>query len=414
MARDISTTEALEIIRRGAVEVISEEELAAKLEKSRRSGQPLRIKAGFDPTAPDLHLGHTVLLKKLADFQELGHQILFLIGDFTGMIGDPSGKKDTRRALSREEVLANAETYKRQLFKMLDPARTKVVFNSEWMMMMSAADLIALAARHTVARMLEREDFKTRFEAQRPISIHEFLYPLIQGYDSVELRADVELGGTDQKFNLLVGRELQRALGQEPQVLVMMPLLEGYRGVEKMSKSLDNYVGVDEDPIASYGKLMSVSDELMWRYYELLTSEDVAALKAQVAQGGLHPMAAKQRLARQLVARFHTEELAAAAEAEFNKVHRSREVPSEIAEVHLEARFQLLSSTPHVLVAARLAASASEGRRLIQQGGVRVDGEKIDAEFRFQEGRQYLVQVGKRKFKKLTLSNNPPLPGTLF
>ncbi len=392
-----SVSEALEVIRRGAVEVISEEELSQKLERSLKGGRPLRVKCGFDPTAPDLHLGHTVLIKKLADFQALGHEVIFLIGDFTGMIGDPSGKKETRRALSREEVLANAETYKRQLFKMLDARRTRVRFNSEWMAGMPASRLIELAAQHTVARMLEREDFRLRFDSQRPISIHEFLYPLIQGYDSVELEADVELGGTDQKFNLLVGRELQRAFGQEPQVLVMMPLLEGLDGVEKMSKSLGNYVGVDEEPEASYGKLMSVSDTLMWRYYELLTSEDFGALKAQVAEGKLHPMAAKQRLARQLVARFHGEGAAERAEAEFNKVHRSREMPTEVETATVAAGGNAFG----VLVEAGLASSGSEARRLISQGGVRVEEEKIGPEFRFEAGREYLVQVGKRKFKRV-------------
>jgi tyrosyl-tRNA synthetase len=402
-----SVSEALEVIRRGAVEVISEEELSQKLERSLKVGRPLRVKCGFDPTAPDLHLGHTVLIKKLADFQALGHEVIFLIGDFTGMIGDPSGKKETRRALSREEVLANAETYKRQLFKMLDAQRTRVRFNSEWMAGMPASRLIELAAQHTVARMLEREDFRLRFDSQRPISIHEFLYPLIQGYDSVELEADVELGGTDQKFNLLVGRELQRAFGQEPQVLVMMPLLEGLDGVEKMSKSLGNYVGVDEEPEGSYGKLMSVSDTLMWRYYELLTSEDFGALKAQVEAGKLHPMAAKQRLARQLVARFHGEEKAAAAEAEFNKVHRAREVPTEVVEVTIRADIgvvdRLYRSAPHVLVEAELCSSTSEARRLMQQGGLRVDGEKVGPDFRFESGKEYLVQKGKREFRRVRI-----------
>lgn len=395
-----SVKEALDIIRRGAVEIISEEELAAKL----RTGRPLRVKAGFDPTAPDLHLGHTVLLKKLADFQQLGHEVIFLIGDFTGMIGDPSGKKETRRALTREEVLANAETYKRQLFKLLDPGRTRVVFNSAWMAAMPAAKLIELAARHTVARMLEREDFKQRFEQQRPISIHEFLYPLIQGYDSVELEADVELGGTDQKFNLLVGRELQRSFGQEPQVLVMMPLLEGLDGVEKMSKSLGNYVGVDEEPGASYGKLMSISDSLMWRYYELLTSQDVAALKAQVAAGSLHPMAAKQRLARELVGRFHGPAAAEAAEAEFNKVHRRREEPSAVAKFTLSlGEEKVWRSLPHTLVRMGLASNASEARRLIQQGGVRIDGEKASLDTKLESGKSYRFQVGKRRFAELKI-----------
>ncbi|MFH0809347.1 MAG: tyrosine--tRNA ligase [Pseudomonadota bacterium] len=405
-----ATHKALERIKRGAVEIISEEELIGKLERSRQTGRALRIKAGFDPTAPDLHLGHTVLLKKLADFQELGHEVIFLVGDFTGMIGDPTGKKDTRRALSRAEVLANAETYKRQLFKMLDPQRTRVVFNSEWMGPMSATQLIELAARHTVARMLERDDFKTRFAAERPISIHEFLYPLIQGYDSVELRADVELGGTDQKFNLLVGRELQRSFGQEPQVLVMMPLLEGLDGVEKMSKSLGNYVGVDEDPGESYGKLMSISDDLMWRYHELLTSEDVSALKAEVASGALHPMAAKQRLARQLVARFHGDEAGGEAEAEFNKVHRGRGVPSKwqvtVLYISEPAGGKLgLNYLAHQDVT--LCNSSSEARRLAAQGGVRVDGTKVSSDFCFEPDREYEVQVGKRRFRKLTFVTKP-------
>ena len=323
----------LSIIKSGAAELISEEELLRKFKKSLKTGRPLRIKAGFDPTAPDLHLGHTVLIQKIRQFQELGHHIIFLIGDFTGMIGDPTGKSETRKPLTKEDVARNAETYKAQIFKILDEKKTEVVFNSSWMNNLSVSDLIILASKYTVARMLERDDFKKRYSGNRPIAIHEFLYPLIQGYDSVVLNADVELGGTDQKFNLLVGRELQREFGQEPQVVITMPLLEGLDGTNKMSKSLGNYVGITEPPGEIFGKIMSVSDELMLRYYELLSSisnTEIEALKDGLKKGTAHPKDAKSNLAKEIVARFHGKDAAVKAASEFDKVFKSKGLPEAI------------------------------------------------------------------------------------
>jgi len=388
------------------VEVLLDKELVEKLEKSERTGIPLRVKAGFDPTAPDLHFGHTVLLQKLRQFQQLGHEVFFLIGDFTGMIGDPTGKSETRKALTRDDVLRNAETYKEQVFKILDPEKTKVVFNSEWLSSLQASDLIALASKYTVARMLEREDFHNRFVNQQPISIHEFLYPLIQGYDSVALKADIELGGTDQKFNLLVGRELQREWGQPPQTVITMPLLEGLDGVNKMSKSLGNYIGINETPDDIFGKIMSISDELMARYYELLSDLsliELEKLKVGLKDGSIHPMEAKKSLGRELVSRYHG--LAAAAKAEENFVSRFRDnqVPEDMQ------NFTLVSEAGTILLCKALAETAlvksnSEGRRSIQQGGVKVNSEKIsDENCELHAGNEYIVQVGKRRFARITV-----------
>jgi tyrosyl-tRNA synthetase len=391
----------LGLLLRGAAEVIQQSELEAKLARSINEKRPLRVKAGFDPTAPDLHLGHTVLIHKLKHFQELGHQVIFLIGDFTGMIGDPTGVSETRVALTKEKVLENAKTYERQIFKILDRQKTRVVFNSQWMSPMKAEDLIQLSARYRVARMLEREDFHKRYHEQKPISIHEFLYPLIQGYDSVELRADVELGGTDQKFNLLVGRDLQRDYGQEPQVVMTVPLLEGTDGVRKMSKSFGNYVALEDRPFDMFGKLMSISDALMLRYYELLTSQDLAEVKAA------HPMEAKQVLAEQIVARYHGNEAARQARGEFQQRFREREFPAEP-----DARITLTqtdfpgSSAPAIglidLVARTgLVPSKSEARRLIVQGGVEVDEVKQsdpNTTVALTVGHQYRLRIGRRKF----------------
>ena len=397
--------EQMSVIRRGAVEILVETELAEKLAQAAKSGKPLRIKAGFDPTAPDLHLGHTVLIQKLKQFQELGHEVNFLIGDFTGMIGDPTGKNETRKQLTREEVLANAETYKEQVFKILDPARTKVVFNSSWMGPMSAAELIALASRYTVARMLERDDFHKRFTGQQPIAVHEFLYPLVQGWDSVALAADVELGGTDQKFNLLVGRELQKQVGQRPQSVLTMPLLEGLDGVNKMSKSLGNYVGISESPKEIYGKLMSISDPLMVRYYELLSDVDLATL-ARVQGGvsgeidGMHPLAAKKALAREMVTRFHDAAAAQRAEEEFQQQFRQKEIPDDIPVYRCTADKPVWVCA--LLTASGTVASNGEARRLLQQGGVKLNGEKIvDADLEISPADEVILQAGKRRFVRV-------------
>jgi len=393
--------EALETLRRGTDEILLEESLRAKLAR----GRPLRVKAGFDPTAPDLHLGHTVLINKLRQFQDLGHEILFLIGDFTGMIGDPTGKSVTRKPLSRDEVLDNARTYEQQIFRILDPEKTLVVFNSSWMGEMNAAELIQLSARHTVARMLERDDFSKRYRGGQPIAIHEFLYPLIQGYDSVALRADVELGGTDQKFNLLVGRQLQEAYGQEPQVVVTMPILEGTDGVQKMSKSLGNYIGIAEPAAEMFGKLMSISDDLMWRYLELLSlrpGAQLAAWREEVA-GGLNPMEIKFRLAGELVERFHSAADAAQAREAFVARFRRGDVPDDMPEVVLEAPGGL--PVANLLKDAGLVGSTSEALRMIAQGAVRIDGERVeDKGLRLPAGTRAVVQVGKRRFARVTLS----------
>jgi len=409
------------IIRQGCQEIIREEELEARLERARATGKPLRVKAGFDPTAPDLHLGHTVLIQKLKNFQDLGHQVIFLIGDFTGLIGDPSGKSETRPPLTEEQVKANAATYERQIFKVLDPEKTLVDFNSRWMKPMRAQDLIRLAARHTVARMLEREDFHKRYTSQTPISIHEFLYPLIQGYDSVALMADVELGGTDQTFNLLVGRDLQREYGQQPQVVITLPLLEGLDGVQKMSKSLGNYVGIDEPAKEMFGKLMSISDDLMMRYHTLLTDitpEALAGLKNDLASGAKHPRQVKEDLAKAIVARYHSRAAAEHEAREFIRVHREKEKPKDIDEVTInknsiplikftqdveEAGNAFAIDLPYLLVATGTAATNSEARRLITQGAVQVDEEKITEikKINFSLGISRDLKVGKRQFKRV-------------
>jgi len=402
----MTVAEQLEIIKRGATEILVEKELVEKLERSVKTGVPLRIKAGFDPTAPDLHLGHTVLLHKMRQFQKLGHEVYFLIGDFTGMIGDPTGKSETRKVLSREDVLRNAETYKEQVFKILDPELTKVVFNSSWLGELSAGDMIALASKYTVARMLEREDFNKRFSNQLPISIHEFMYPLVQGYDSVALKADVELGGTDQKFNLLVGRELQREWGQVPQTVITMPLLEGLDGVNKMSKSLGNYIGISEPPDEIYGKVMSISDTLMLRYYELLSDlsiKDLEKLKAGLEDGSVHPMQAKKDLAREMVARYHGDAAGDLAAENFVKRFRENQVPDEMPLVELQAEGGKLLLC-RVMAEAGLVKSNSEGRRSIQGGGVKVDGEKVsDETLEISAPGEYVLQVGKRRFARVRL-----------
>ncbi len=396
-----SAAEALEIIKRGAQDILLESELRERLQ----SGRPLRIKAGFDPTAPDLHLGHTVLINKLRQFQDLGHEVLFLIGDFTGMIGDPTGKNVTRKPMSRDEVIENARTYEQQIFKILDPEKTLVMFNSSWMGEMSAADLIGLAAKHTVARMLERDDFHKRYTGGQPIAIHEFLYPLVQGYDSVALKADVELGGTDQKFNLLVGRELQKHYGQPPQVVITMPLLVGLDGVQKMSKSLGNAISINEPPNDMFGKLMSVSDELMWSYIELLSFESsvtIAHWKKEVAQGR-NPRDIKVQFAKEIVARFHSQQAADAALDDFEMRFKQHAIPDEMPEISLAA-----GATPlpiaQLLKQAGLTASTSEALRMIEQGGVRLNGEKMsDKTLTLSPGETVVVQVGKRKFARVTL-----------
>jgi tyrosyl-tRNA synthetase len=398
----MSQVEGLQQIRRGAEEILVESELVKRIEE----GRPLRVKAGFDPTAPDLHLGHTVLLNKLRQFQELGHEAIFLIGDFTAMIGDPTGKNVTRKPLSRDEVLENARTYEKQIFKILDPEKTQVVFNSSWMGEMSAADLIQLAAKHTVARMLERDDFNKRYTTGQSIAVHEFLYPLVQGYDSVELKADVELGGTDQKFNLLVGRQLQESYGQPPQIVLTMPILEGLDGIQKMSKSLGNYIGIAEAPDEMFGKLMSISDELMWRYFELLSFRplaDIEALKAGM-QTGRNPRDIKFELAAELVARFHSPAEAGLAQENFIARFQKGALPDDIAEVQLSAGGESMPLA-NVLKQAGLTSSTSEALRMIRQGAVRIDGERIeDPGLVLMAGSSGVYQVGKRRFARIFIS----------
>lgn len=386
-------------LRRGTEEILVEDELAARLARGIR----LKVKAGFDPTAPDLHLGHTVLLNKMRQFQDLGHEVIFLIGDFTGMIGDPSGKSTTRPPLTREEVEANAATYTEQVFKILDPDKTRLEFNSRWMGAMDAVRLIELAAKHTVARMLERDDFQKRYKEGRPISIHEFLYPLVQGYDSVALHADVELGGTDQKFNLLVGRQLQQAYGQQPQVVMTMPLLEGLDGVNKMSKSLGNYIAIADSSQEMFGKLMSISDTLMWRYFELLSFrplEDLQGLKSRVEQGE-NPRDIKFLLAEEIVTRFHDRRSAENAHAEFIARHRDQAIPDNLPRVEVIAKDGKIGIA-QLMKAAGLVASTSDAYRLIEQGGVRVDGEKIDdRSMTIRSGEEHVYQIGKRRFARV-------------
>ncbi len=422
----LSAKEQFDIIKRGAFEVIIEADLLKKLERSVSTGKPLRVKAGFDPTAPDIHIGHTVLLNKMRQFQELGHEVTFLIGDFTGMIGDPTGKSETRKHLTKEEVAENAKTYQQQIYKVLDKDRTKIAFNSEWMSKMTAEGMIQLAARHTVARMLEREDFKKRYQAELPISIHEFLYPLIQGYDSVMMKSDVELGGTDQKFNLLVGRELQKEYGQEPQCIVMMPLLEGLDGVNKMSKSLGNYIGVNESPKEIFGKVMSISDELMLRYYELVSAtslSELAKIKEDIQSGALHPMEAKKRLAAELVDRFCsqgrffimprvdmtstvtapsltvTEGLR--AREEFEKVFSKKDMPDDIPVVEIVWDGEMMKLAKIIAISGAVKSN-SEARRLIQQGAVEVNEKPVrDIDAELSISNEYILRVGKKRFVKV-------------
>ncbi len=389
----------LEVIRRGCDELLIEAELVEKLKR----GVPLRVKAGFDPTAPDLHIGHTVLINKLRQLQDLGHHVLFLIGDFTGVIGDPTGKNATRPALSRDDVAKNAQTYTEQVFKILDRDKTEVCFNSTWMDKMNAADMIKLAATHTVARMLERDDFSKRYKGNQPIAIHEFMYPLVQGYDSVALKADLELGGTDQKFNLLMGRELQKHYGQSPQCILTMPLLEGLDGVNKMSKSLGNYVGINEAPNEIFGKLMSVSDELMWRYIELLSFASIAEInqQKQIVTDGGNPRDIKVRFAQEIVARFHNPAAAVAALADFEARFKQGGVPDEMPEIQLPQGLPMTQ----VLKQAALTTSTAEAQRMIEQGGVKIDGEKIsDKALKLGAG-VYVMQVGKRKFARVTIAS---------
>ncbi len=396
----------IEVIKRGCAELIEEKELKEKIEESLKSSKPLKIKAGFDPTAPDLHLGHTVLIQKLKQFQDLGHTVYFLIGDFTGMIGDPTGKSETRKALTKQEIEKNAQTYKNQIFKILDKDKTEVVYNSQWCGKLTAEDLIKLAASMTVARMLERDDFSKRFHSNKPISIHEFLYPLIQGYDSVALKADVELGGTDQKFNLLVGRELQKREGQRPQSVLMMPILEGLDGVNKMSKSLGNYIGITDEPNDMYGKVMSISDELMWRYYELLSDrdmKDILKMKKEVEDGSLHPKKAKEMLAFEITSRFYNEEIAKQAASYFEEMFKKKDVPENIKEIEYSCSnsevwiCQLLKEIGFV-------KSTSEARRMIKSNAVSLDSEKVaDESCMLTKNKEYVVKVGKKRIAKVKL-----------
>ncbi|MDH1237884.1 tyrosine--tRNA ligase [Stutzerimonas stutzeri] len=396
-----SVQEQLSVIKRGADEVLVESELVAKLER----GEPLRVKAGFDPTAPDLHLGHTVLINKMRQLQELGHQVVFLIGDFTGMIGDPSGKSATRPPLTRDQVLENAETYKAQVFKILDPARTEVAFNSTWMDQLSPADFIRLASQYTVARMLERDDFSKRYSTNQPIAIHEFLYPLVQGYDSVALKADIELGGTDQKFNLLMGRELQRAYGQPSQCVVTMPLLEGLDGIKKMSKSLGNYVGIQEAPGVMYSKLVSIPDSLMWRYFELLSfrsEEEIAEFRSDVSHGA-NPRDIKIKLAEEIVARFHGDEAAATAHRSAGNRMKDGELPEDLPQIDLVSEQDMPIAS--VLNKAGLVKNAAMARDLLGSGGVRVDGQVVDRDFVFELGATHVCQAGKKSFARVALKS---------
>ncbi len=393
--------EQLRVIKRGIVEALVEEELLKKLEKSYKTGIPLKIKAGFDPTAPDIHLGHTVLLEKMRQFQDLGHDVIFLIGDFTGTIGDPTGKSEIRKPLTPEEVLKNAETYKEQAYKILDPQKTTVVFNSDWMGKMTATDMIRLAAKHTVARMLEREDFKKRYAGEQPIGIHEFLYPLIQGYDSVHLKADIELGGTDQRFNMLVGRELQKEDGKEPQVVIMMALLEGLDGVNKMSKSLKNYIGITDSPKDMFGKIMSTSDDLMLRYYELLSHislDELDSLKKGMKDGSVHPMETKKALGVEIVGRYYDAETAKRAREEFENIFKKKGLPDDVGNIEGNKGDWL----PQIMLSAGFVKSTSEALRLIKQGAVSVKGEKwLDPKKELPD--TFLLKAGKKHFINVKL-----------
>lgn len=394
-------TEQIALIRRGSDEILLEDELLERL----KSGKPLRVKVGFDPTAPDLHLGHTVLINKMRQFQSLGHQVIFLIGDFTGLIGDPTGKNVTRKPLTQEAVQQNAETYKEQIFKILDPEKTEIAFNSTWMNELGSAGLIQLAAQHTVARMLERDDFSKRYRNKQPIAIHEFLYPLVQGYDSVALRSDVELGGTDQKFNLLMGRELQKNYGQKPQVVLTMPLLEGLDGVNKMSKSLNNYIGITDVPDEMFGKIMSISDELMWRYFDLLSfrsNDELAGLKRDV-EAGKNPRDVKFLLAEEIITRFHTADQASKAQAAFIARFQKGAIPDEMPELELSAADGDMGIA-NLLKNASLVSSTSDAMRMIRQGAVKIDGERIeDTRLRMAAGTEHVYQVGKRRFARVKL-----------
>jgi len=396
-----SVDEALNLIKRGADEILVESELVEKL----KTGKSLRIKAGFDPTAPDLHLGHTVLINKLRQFQDLGHEVMFLIGDFTGMIGDPTGKSATRPPLTRDDVIENARSYEQQIFKILDPEKTLVMFNSSWMNEMSPADMIQLAAKHTVARMLERDDFSKRYKSGQSIAVHEFLYPLVQGYDSVAMKADVELGGTDQKFNLLVGRQLQEAYGQKPQVVLTMPILEGLDGVQKMSKSLKNYIGIDEAPDEMFGKLMSISDDLMWRYFELLSfrpESDIESFKQEIAEGK-NPRDIKFLLCAEIIERFHNKEAAEKAQANFIARFQKGAMPDEMPEKTVTAADGAIGIA-NLLKDAGLETSTSNAMRMIRQGAVKIDGNKVeDTKLSINSGTTQIYQVGKRKFAKVTV-----------
>ncbi len=406
MEKDLK--KSLDLIKRGVVEIIDEEELAKKLKKAFEKDKPLIIKAGFDPTAPDLHLGHTVLIHKLRHFQELGHHIKFLIGDFTALIGDPTGKSETRPALTPEQVQENARTYKEQIFKMLDPEKTEICFNSIWLNNLTSMDMIRLCAKHTVARMLERDDFQKRYDAQKPIAIHEFMYPLIQGYDSVAMDADVELGGADQKFNLIVGRHLQREYNKEPQVVITMPLLEGLDGVNKMSKSLGNYVGITESPSSMFGKLMSISDELMFRYYELLSDlsiEEINTLKDNIKTGKLHPKEAKMNLSCEMVKRFHNEEEAIKAREGFDAQFKKKEVPDDIPQI-LIGKNETKIYISKLLKDSQLVESGSEAKRLLKQGGISIEGKKItsdEIEFNLDSA---VIKVGKLKYLRIVRSQD--------
>ena len=396
--------EQIAVIKRGAVDLINEKELREKVARAETLKRPLRVKLGLDPTAPDLHLGHTVVLQKLKQFQDLGHVAIFLIGDFTAMIGDPTGRSETRPALTKDQIMANAETYKKQVFKILDPEKTEVRYNSEWFEKISAADMIRLCAQYTMARIMEREDFKNRYQNNLPISIHEFLYPLVQGYDSVALEADIELGGHDQIFNLFVGRDIQKSYGQESQVLVTVPLLEGTDGVNKMSKSYGNYVGIDEPADDMFGKLMSISDDLMIKYYELLSDiplEALAALKTGLANGTVHPKQAKIDFAKEIITRFHDASAASSAHENFEKMFRDKEIPDDIETVVMN-RYDAGIWLPKLMVNMGLVPSTSEGKRMIKQGAVTINSEKIFSED-LPAGQELVIKVGKRKFKRLVL-----------
>jgi len=404
-SNEMTIDDQMAYLLKGAADVINEEELRKKLEKSHRTGKPLTVKVGFDPTAPDLHLGHTVLLRKMKHFQDLGHRVIFLIGDFTGLIGDPTGRNKTRPPLSREQILQNAETYKKQVFKILDPVKTVVDFNSRWLGALTSEEWIRLCAKYTVARMLEREEYAKRMANNQPISIHELLYPLAQAYDSVATEADFELGGTDQKFNLLVGRDIQREYGLEPQVLLMVPILEGLDGVEKMSKSLKNYVGIAESPEDIYGKVMSITDQLMWRYYELLTDlpySKIDAMKKEVESGAVHPMQMKSDLAYRVVSDFHTQEAADTARDHFSRVFQRREQPEEMAEFTISRDSEI--QVADLIAQVQFAPSKSEARRLIKGGGVSIDGNKIEDPTLMLDPRrqpEIVLRVGKLKFGRV-------------